>query len=111
MKLGQKQEEFSVMVMDLLIYAHKLGYSVRGGHWLRCRNCYIGADNSVHKDKLAFDINLSYAPSHDERPRLLTGSAANKAHNKLHDYFDTRGGAKRIKGDLNHYSKSHNGVR
>ena len=109
--LGQKQERFARAIMLLLLHLHALGYSMRGGHWFRCQDCYTGAKNSVHKSKLALDINLTIAPSHDERPRLLTGQAAIKAHNKLHDHWDTIGGAPRIKHDLNHYSFSHNGMR
>lgn len=109
--LGEKQEHFSRLVMLLLMYFHASGYSVRGGHWMRCRDCRVGAKNSVHKDKLAFDPTLSVSPSHGERPRVLTGRAAEEAHSKGHDYWDSIGGAKRIPGDLNHYSLEHNGMR
>jgi len=109
MTLGEKQELFSRCRMLLEMHIHALGYDIRGGHLWRCDNCVMGAKYSVHKLKLAYDINLSLAPSHDERPRLLTGKAAEAAHNKIHDYWDTIGGAKRIQGDLNHYSFEHNG--
>lgn len=111
MTLGQKQEKFANMLTKLMVFLHNQGYTMRGGHWLRCQDCHIGAKNSVHKAKLALDINLTLAPSHDERPRLLTGRAAQKAHEILHDYWETMGGAKRIPGDLNHYSLEHNGMR
>ena len=81
-----------------------MGYTMRGGHWLRCRDCRIGAKNSVHKDKLAFDINLTLSPSHDDRPRLLTGKSARQAHAKLHDYWDLIGGAKRIENDFRKFA-------
>lgn len=111
MTLGQKQEKFSRMIMLLMLHLHSLGYSMRPGHWLRCQNCRVGRKNSVHKLKLAFDINLTLSPTLDERPRLLTGTAAHKAHTILHNYFDTLGGAPRIPHDLNHYSLSHHGMR
>lgn len=111
MTTGEKQEKFSSMIATLLAYLHDNGYSMRGGHWQRCANCKIGAGNSCHKEKLAFDINLSLAPSHDERPRYLTGLAAEKGHTILHDFWDSIGGAERIKNDLNHYSFEHRGVR
>ena len=111
MRLGQKQERFSRMIMVLMLHIHALGYTIRGGHWLRCNNCYIGSENSVHKLKLAWDINLSISPAKGERPRLLTGTASKKAHAKIHDYWDSLGGSKRIPGDLNHYSLEHNGYR
>jgi len=97
--------------MLLMLHLYSLGYSMRGGHWLRCHDCRIGKKNSNHKIKLAFDINLTLAPSHDVRPRLLTGTAAQKAHTILHNYWDTLGGARRIPHDLNHYSLEHNGMR
>jgi len=111
MTLGQKQEKFSRLIMLLILHLHSLGYSMRGGHWLRCQNCRIGKKNSLHKQKLAFDINLTLAPSPDERPRLLTGTAAEKAHSRLHDYGDSIGLAPRIPGDLNHYSLEHHSMR
>ena len=111
MTLGQKQEKFSRMMMLLMLHLHSKGYNMRGGHWFRCRNCYTGMELSVHKEKLAFDINLTYAPTKDERPRMLTGTAAVKAHAKLHDYWDSLGGAKRIEGDYNHYSLGYRGRR
>lgn len=108
---GEKQEKFSFMMTKLLVVIHAAGYSVRGGHWMRCRGCHVGMDNSLHMDKLAFDINLSLSPADGERPRYLTGTAAEKAHNKFHDVFDKLGGARRIPGDLNHYSMEHCGRR
>ncbi len=111
MTLGEKQELFSRLMMLQLIHFHAAGYSVRGGHWLRCGDCKVGAKNSVHKSKLAFDIILSVSPAPGERPRVLTGKTAEKAHSKGHDYWDSIGGAKRIDGDLNHYSLEHGGMR
>ncbi len=99
------------MIMVLMLHIHALGYTIRGGHWFRCSDCPIGSENSVHKIKLAWDINLSLSPVDGERPRLLTGKAAEDAHNLLHDYWDSIGGGKRIEGDLNHYSIEHNGYR
>ena len=109
MTLGQRQEEFAWMITRLLWYLHACGYNMRAGHWLRCQDCHVGMQNSVHKLKLALDINITLAPSHDELPRLLTGKAAIRAHNRLHDYWDTLGGAPRIKKDLNHYSVTWHG--
>lgn len=104
MRLGERQEEFSRKMMLLMMHIHALGYTIRGGHWQRCEDCYIGAEFSNHKIKLAWDINLSYSPAEGERPRLLTGKAAERAHNIIHDEWDKYGGAPRIKRDLNHYS-------
>ncbi len=111
MTLGQKQEAFSRKIMLLMMHIHALGYAMRGEMWLRCQTCPVGSPKSLHKSKLAFDITLSYSPVCTIRPKVLTGTAAEKAHNIIHDYWDSRGGAKRIPGDLNHYSLEHRGMR
>lgn len=111
MTLGQKQEEFFRKQMLLMMHIHALGYCGRGKHWFRCQNCPVGHPRSLHKRSLAFDIVLSYSPAPGIRPRILTGTAAKRAHNKIHDYWDSIKGAKRISGDLNHYSLSHGGMR
>ena len=111
MTLGQKQEKFSRLMMLLMIHIHALGYTIRGGHWQRCQDCHVGSVNSVHRLKLAFDPTLSISPADGVKPRVLTGTAAEKAHAIIHDYWDELGGAKRIEGDLNHYSLEHHGFR
>ena len=109
--LGRRQEDFSRKIMLLMMHIHALGYSIRGGHWLRCLHCPIGHRLSNHKKKLAWDIILSISPAHGIRARVLTGNAAKKAHSKIHDYADSIGLAKRITGDLNHYSDEYQGMR
>lgn len=111
MTLGEKQERFARMRMLLYIHLHALGYSIRAKHLLRCPGCKVGARNSVHKYGLAEDLVLSISPAAGDRPRVLTGRAAEKAHAKGHDYWDSIEGAKRIPGDFGHYSLDHNGMR
>ena len=111
MTLGQKQEAFARKIMLLMMHIHALGFSMRGEHWKRCIGCPVGHKQSLHFDKLAFDITLSISPARGIRPKVLTGKAAEKAHNKVHDYADTIGLASRIKKDLNHYSLAHRGMR
>ena len=111
MTLGQAQEAFSRKIMLLMMHIHALGYSMRGEHWKRCQDCRVGMMASLHKSKLAFDITLSISPAPGIRPKVLTGTAANKAHNKVHDYADTIGLSRRIIGDLNHYSLEWQGRR
>jgi hypothetical protein len=107
--LGERQEFFSRILVLLLMHLHARGYDVRLGHCMRCRNCYTGNKNSVHKEKLAIDLNLTKAPAVGERPVLLIGKEAQEAHEILHDYWDTLGGAPRIENDLNHYSVEYQG--
>ena len=105
MKLGEKQEKFSRMIVLLMMHIHASGYGIRGGHWYRCSNCYVGSKNSNHKLKLAFDINLA------KDGIYLDNEEAEEAHSGFHDFWDSIGGSKRIEGDLNHYSLEHHGHR
>ena len=86
MRLGAKQELFARLLILLLVEAHRLGFDVRLGEILRfeaqarynsthCRKCKqtrghakhagkrhkfraIGILNSLHRSKLAIDLNL-----------------------------------------------------
>ena len=111
MTLGQKQEAFFRKMMLLMMHIHALGYAGRGEYWKRCNDCPVGHPKSLHKSKLAFDITLSYSPACNIKPKILTGTAAEKAHARVHDYWDSIGGAERIEGDLNHYSIEYNGMK
>jgi len=112
MGLGYKQEEFSIKHGYLLFWLNSHGYRVRQKHLMRCRDCKVGRKNSVHKVSLAVDIRILSKQvgaagkivdvKPDEELKIL-------AH--AHDYWDRLGGAKRIKGDLGHFSMSHNGMR
>ncbi|MBT8439842.1 MAG: M15 family peptidase [Gammaproteobacteria bacterium] len=113
MTLGEKQELFSRMLPLLILYAQFLGYQIRCGDTFRDKRVHgdfgekkgYSSKWSVHKLKLASDLYLT------EDGVFLRGEAANKAHSKLHDFWDLLGGAQRIEGDLNHYSLEHNGYR
>lgn len=55
MKLGKKQELFSLLLGQLLVFIHAMGYQVRMGDvWAREGH----KENSNHYIKLAVDINL-----------------------------------------------------
>ena len=58
MTLGDKQRLFSRLVPRLLDKAHELGFEVTIGHAMRCQNCPTGRKTSLHKSKLAIDLNL-----------------------------------------------------
>ena len=59
MGLGRKQEEFSHMHMLLLVFLHTKGYRVRQKHLLRCDDCRVGHQTSLHKLSLAIDLYLA----------------------------------------------------
>lgn len=102
-ELGAYQEEFSVAFAKLILWCDSHGIKVRmkdgyrderlHGKWGEKKG--YGAANSVHKLSLAVD--------------LYTTNPAN--HTLMHDYWEAMGGAKRIEGDMNHYSFEWQGHR
>lgn len=103
MTLGQTQEKFSVMVQHLLAQAHTLGYNVRIGHVMRCPGCKTGKINSLHKMKLAIDINL-----------FRDGRYLDKTedHAELGQFWESIGGSWGGRwNDGNHYSLSYGGMK
>jgi len=101
--LGQRQEKFSEMVMLLLIMAHEMGYRVRLGHAMRCASCRAGHKDSLHKLKLAIDINLF------KDGKFLT---ATEDHRQLGEYWEGLGGSWGGRFfDGNHYSLEWQGMK
>jgi hypothetical protein len=66
MRLGKKQELFSKLMAEHILWLYSKGYKVRGGDWFRDPRVHgavgekkaYGKAYSMHKDKCAFDINL-----------------------------------------------------
>lgn len=58
MTLGERQRRFVRMVGQLIEYAYASGYELSFGHALRCQDCRTGKANSLHKSRLAIDLNL-----------------------------------------------------
>jgi len=99
MNLGEKQRAFSKALAQLILYAYEIGYEISMGDvWAKTGHKV----NSNHYIRLAADINLF-----KDGVYLTDGSG----HDKLHDYWDLLGGAKRIDKDLNHYSFEYEGRR
>ena len=94
MTLGQKQEEFSVMIAKLILWGDSQGYKMRLGEGFNAAG--IGhKKNSNHYIKLAQDIFIY-------KPGEIVQDA--DAHRRMHDAWDALGGAPRIEEDMNHYS-------
>lgn len=103
-KLGELQEEFALKLAKLIIYINESGYQVRLGHVMRCPDCSVGNRNSLHKLKLAADINLF-----KDGKYLVTS----EEHLHFGNYWERELGGSwggRF-GDGNHYSLSYNGMR
>ena len=55
MRLGEKQELFSILIAEHIVWLYEQGYKVRcGDFWAHDRH----KDGSLHYDKLAADLNL-----------------------------------------------------
>lgn len=110
MSLGNEQRKFAPMFARLILYAYDMGYEVTLGDLFRDPRLHgeigekrgYGHPKSCHKLKMAGDLNLF------KDGKFMTDGSD---HNILHDYWDSEGGAPRIKHDLNHYSLVYQGMR
>lgn len=101
MSLRKKQSKFAVMVSRLIITATARGYEITLGHALRCRNCHTGRKTSLHKDKLAIDINLFRDGKY---------LSATEDHRELGELWESWGGTWGGRfNDGNHYGLEHEG--
>jgi hypothetical protein len=92
MSLGTEQERFTLMIAKLIVWAYDQGYRIRMGDVFAKTG---HRPNSNHYLKLAADL-LIYSPGGSEQDT--------EAHRRMHDAWDTMGGAPRIESDMNHYS-------
>lgn len=97
MTLGQAREDFTLILGKLIVWADEQGY--------RLRICDVLSklghmENSNHGLGLAADIAV-FKPGAQEQDM--------EAHRRMHDCWDSLGGAPRIEKDLNHYSVRWNG--
>lgn len=113
MTLGQKQRLFTNLVGQLIEHAYKIGYELTLGDAYRdprvhgdvgVKKSYSSA-NSVHKQRLAVDLNLF------RDGRYLTSS---EDHKPLGEFWkslhpDCRWGGDFSSPDGNHYSMTHGG--
>lgn len=101
MTLGEKQEKFSLMLSELIQYAYSQGYKIRLGHVMRCADCRTGSEVSLHKLKLAADLNLF------KDGKFLSTT---EDHLFLGEKWEAMGGSwgGRFR-DGNHYSLEHEG--
>lgn len=115
MTLGEKQRLFARLVGQLLTWAYKSGFELTFGEALRtdaqaAANAKSGAgiSNSLHKIRLAIDLNLFVAGIYQ------TDSAAYKplgAYWKSLHPLCRWGGDFVSRPDGNHFSIEHEGVR
>ena len=100
MRLGKKQELFSLMLSKLLVFIHEQGYQVRMGDvWAHDRH----KDNSNHYIKLAVDINLF------KDDKYLMDTADHKQFGEYWESLDPLCKWGGFFSDGGHYSLEHNG--
>lgn len=90
------------MIAQLIVHASDLGYGLTFGDAYRDPRAFKGTKPygkllSNHKKRLAVDFNIF------KDGEFLQGDEAHEAHSKLHDFWDSIGGNRRIPNDLNHY--------
>jgi hypothetical protein len=115
MSLGRKQERFSVALAKLILWFDERGYRVRMGDVHRAKSVFgdfgekkpgsYGAAKSVHKLKLAGDLNIF-----DSNGNWLK-DGTHHIWEDAHEYWETLGGAPAVPNDLNHFSFEHWGCR
>lgn len=111
MKLGAKQQKFTRMIADLIIFAYDNGYQLSFGDAYRDPRSHgkmgdkiaYGRRNSNHKVRLAVDFNLFKDGSYLTRT---------EDHQELGEYWESIGGSWGGRfDDGNHYSMDHDGRR
>ena len=91
------------MVALLILHAEQLGYSITLGDAFRDKRVEYGNKNSLHRKRLAIDLNLF------KGGKYLTGT---EDHKPLGEYWESIGGSWGGRfDDGNHYSIEHNGAK
>jgi len=102
MSLIPKQNRFARMIALLILFAQEKGYEVTCGDFFRDERCDYGHPKSLHKRRLAADLNLFKDGVYlkDTEDYRLLG-----------EFWESLGGSwgGRI-NDGNHFSLSHDGM-
>lgn len=109
MSLGSKQRKFTLMIAQLIQWAYEQGYEATVGDAYRDPRLHgqvgekkgYGASGSLHKERLAMDLNLF------KDGKFLT---ATEDHKPLGEKWESMGGSWGGRfNDGNHYSLEHQG--
>lgn len=102
-ELRDKQAKFAVMAAHLILWAKNQGYDVTLGDAYRDERCGYGHKRSLHRKRLAIDLNLF---KDGKFIRTTEG------HKPLGVFWESIGGTWGGRfGDGNHYSMEHRGMR
>ena len=112
--LGRKQKRFTILIAELIAFTYTLpGFRLTFGDAYRASTCTHGHNKSLHRDRLAIDLNLFV----DGEWITCTGNAQTvNRHVTLWKYVGefaeeiglTWGGRF---NDFNHFSMEHNGMK
>jgi hypothetical protein len=101
--LGEKQREFTLMVSFLIGHAYEEGYELTFGDVFRDQRVTYGHPNSLHRQRLAVDLNLF------KDGKYLR---ATSQHEPLGIFWESIGGTWGGRfDDGNHYSIEHGGMK
>ena len=103
MTLGETQRRFTRMIGELIGWAYKNGYELTFGDAYRDPRVSYGHQNSLHRQRLAVDLNL-----------FINGEyqTYTDAHTPLGEYWESIGGTWGGRfNDGNHYSLEYNGMK
>ena len=101
MSLRAKQHRFVKMVAKLILWAYDQGYTLTFGDAYRDSRCGYGHPMSLHRDRLAIDLNLF------KDGRYLKKT---EDHRPIGEHWEAMGGSWGGRfNDGNHYSLAHNG--
>ena len=110
MKLGEAQRLFTICVANLILYADSLHYEMTFGDAYRDPRVTYGHENSVHRKRLAVDLNLFQQVN-----GVWLYRADTESHRPLGEWWEKRHSLARWGGrftpaDGNHYSFTWDGV-
>lgn len=103
MSLRKKQSQFARMAANLILEAYARGYEVTLGDAFRDARCPYGSEVSLHKKRLAIDLNLFKDGVWLQRT---------EDHTEMGEYWESVGGSWGGRfNDGNHYSLEHQGMK
>ncbi len=99
MAIVPNQAIFLRKIASLILVANEIGsqqgYVLTSGDFYRDPRCGYGSRRSLHRDRLAADLNII------KGGRLIEDDTF---HKDLHKIWSMMGGSDMIRGDSNHYS-------
>lgn len=103
MSLRDRQSKFAVRAARLILKAYELGYEVTLGDAYRDPRAPYGSKRSMHRQRLAIDLNLFKDGSYLQ---------ATEDHKELGEWWESIGGVwggRFRQGDGNHYQATNVG--